>query len=423
VGPDLTLFTDAGPATALVAECWRLVDGGASVDDVLGAIVHEGLRAVGAFVLASPDRVLVRGAVTVELVGPDGTRQPLDPVTTPTWHEPTIDAGVAALVLSTADLPADRPQLPLSHGVALASEVTVVRDPEATTAPPVRTAPEPAVPAPSDPAPDPAPRGPAPASTAPQQVRVTEQSRTNSQYDDLFAMSRVPDVSPAPVSREPAPVVEAPVPREIPLPAPPPAPVEPSYAPPPATGFMGHLPWAPEGRGTPWAATPVPARQSDLGVTLHRPRRTPAGGVRVSAVRCPDGHLNPAAASVCRVCRAAVADQEPFETARPRLGVLLLSTDPEPVALDRSVVLGRAPSASGDADRIALHRPDISGNHLEVRLSGWQVLAVDLGSTNGTVVTTSDGRTTDLSPHVPLELHHGADVALSEEIRFRFEVT
>jgi pSer/pThr/pTyr-binding forkhead associated (FHA) protein len=103
--------------------------------------------------------------------------------------------------------------------------------------------------------------------------------------------------------------------------------------------------------------------------------------------------------------------------------VLLLSTDPEPVALDRSVVLGRAPSAQGDVDRIALHRPDISGNHLEVRLSGWQVLVVDLGSTNGTLVTTPDGCSSELAPHVPVEIHHGTEVVLSEEIRFRFEVT
>jgi pSer/pThr/pTyr-binding forkhead associated (FHA) protein len=123
------------------------------------------------------------------------------------------------------------------------------------------------------------------------------------------------------------------------------------------------------------------------------------------------------------VCRQSVTDREPVEVNRPRLGVLRLSTDPEPVALERGVVLGREPTAQADVDRIALRQPDISANHVEVRLEGWRVLLVDLGSTNGTVVTGPDGGSTELTPHVPVELHHGTEVALSDEISFRFEVT
>lgn len=122
------------------------------------------------------------------------------------------------------------------------------------------------------------------------------------------------------------------------------------------------------------------------------------------------------------MCRAPVTDREAVEVNRPRLGVLRLSTDPEPIGLERGVVLGREPAGQVDVDRIALRRPDISANHVEVRIAGWQVLVVDLGSRNGTVVVRPDGGTVELTPHVPVELCHGTEVVLSDEISFRFEV-
>lgn len=83
-GRELTFLTEASPDSALVDACWQLLDGDGGVDDVLGLIVHEGLRAVGSFALASRDRLLVRGPVDVELVGPDGDCRKLEPTPTPT---------------------------------------------------------------------------------------------------------------------------------------------------------------------------------------------------------------------------------------------------------------------------------------------------------------------------------------------------
>ncbi|GAB1510987.1 FHA domain-containing protein [Actinophytocola sp. KF-1] len=409
-GRELTLFTDAAPDTAVVRECWRLVAGGATVDDVLGAIVHEGLRAIGAFVLASGDRALVRGDVALARRDGAGEWQATERVPTPTWHETAFDA--PAMRMATPGADDDAPVLPLSHGIALASTVVVGRDEvvagaaqkDAAAAEAPASTPDPVVP----------PR------VAPRPVIAVapagEGNGESRQYDELFTPSVAPAAVPAGVE---ATARLTPGPRLAPPPEQPPPRVPPP-APTPA-GFIDHLPWAPVGRAG--DAPPPPVTQTEPGATLQRPPRATGRGVRVQAVRCPAGHPNPLTAERCRVCRAPVTDREAAEVTRPRLGVLRLSTDPEPIVLERGVVFGREPAGQADVDRIALRRPDISANHVEVRLAGWQVLVVDLGSRNGTVVIGPDGGTAELTPHVPVELRHGTEVVLSDEISFRFEVT
>jgi hypothetical protein len=438
-GPELTLFTDASPDTAVVRACWRLVDGGATVDDVLAVIVHEGLRAIGSFVLASRDRVLVRGDVAVVRVDEAGEwradERPSTP--TPTWHETVFDAPAIRVAMPGAD--ADAPVLPLPHGIALAATVVIGQD-EAVVDKEVveKEAVEKAVVevAAVEVAPVSAVDEPPPViAVAKNESRTPvmppgERNGESRHYDELFTPSMMPGSAPAPAveatvrlpGRIPAPPRPTP-PSDQPqphTPPPPPSPPPPLPAPTPV-GFIDHLPWAPPGYAE--TATPPPVTRTEPGATLQRPPRVTGRGVRVHAVRCPAGHLNPVTAQRCRVCRALVTDREAVEVNRPRPGVLRLSTDPEPIALDRGVVLGREPTTQADVDRIALRRPDISANHVEVRLAGWQVLVVDLGSKNGTVVTGPDGASTGLTPHVPVELHHGAVVALSDEISFRFEVT
>jgi len=419
VGRDLTFFVESSSDSALVGACWQLLDGEGGVDDVLGLIVHEGLRAVGAFALASRDRLLVRGSVSVELVGSEGECRKLEPTATPTWHEPAIGPDVAAVRLSSSGAAADVPTLPLSHGIALASVVTVVRAVGKVSAPTMpcvdRAAPN------AEPPPAPAPKPPAVMVSPPDRVNTSEPGEASQLFDELFAPSRVIGTTPVEEATTRLKNLPSVTPRSQPVPRP--VSPEPSYAGPPPTGVIDHLPWAPVGRGPVRDVPQPPRRQPDSGMTIRRPRGTSGRGATVSAVRCPVGHLNPSGTTNCRVCRAIVTDREAFETQRPRLGVLLLSTDADPIPLDRGIVLGRAPSAEGDLDRIALQRPDISSNHVEVRIEGWRVLVVDLGSTNGTAVVTPDGRLSDLAPHTPVELHHGSEVVLSDEIRFRFEVT
>ena len=66
---------------------------------------------------------------------------------------------------------------------------------------------------------------------------------------------------------------------------------------------------------------------------------------------------------------------------------------------------------------------DVSRTHVEVRLEGWQVLAVDKGSTNGTTVTIPGHGTQRLRPDLPFPLPVGAVLSLADEVSISFEVT
>ena len=156
----------------------------------------------------------------------------------------------------------------------------------------------------------------------------------------------------------------------------------------------------------------------------------PTGGLvtpRVLSVRCPAGHLTPAYADVCRVCRRAVGVQEVLETPRPVLGRLVLPRG-DTVLLERGAVLGRAPYVppdwAGDAPHlVAVPDPDqdVSAQHLTVVLDLWDVLVRDLGSTNGTRLLGADGSVTRLRPHQPVPLRPGGAVVLADVVTVRFE--
>jgi FHA domain len=171
-----------------------------------------------------------------------------------------------------------------------------------------------------------------------------------------------------------------------------------------------------------------------ITATIHqtsRPDRTagsPIGRPLVSAVKCPAGHPNPPRAERCRVCPRHVPPQQETQIERPVLGVLRLSTG-EDILLDRDVLLGREPrSARETADKpheLRLPSPgkDISRNHLEVRLLGWRVVAIDLGSTNGTTVRPPDGPAESLPPGGTRVIEPGTEVSLAGVVSFIFEAT
>ncbi len=96
--------------------------------------------------------------------------------------------------------------------------------------------------------------------------------------------------------------------------------------------------------------------------------------------------------------------------------------------MDRAVLVGRAP----DPDRSNFKAPrlmsvlsprhDISRTHVEVAPEGWQVMATDLNSTNGTVLIRPGGyERQQLAPgeHVPvqpgsvLELGDGVSITVA----------
>ncbi len=149
-------------------------------------------------------------------------------------------------------------------------------------------------------------------------------------------------------------------------------------------------------------------------------------GLLVPAVVCTSQHLSPPQNEHCRVCAAPLAAQEPVMCTRPELGALHFSTGLV-VPVDRPVIIGRAPSVNRvqweDIPRpVRLDDPDVSRNHLEVRLEGWHVLAVDLKSANGTIVTIPGRAPRRLVPGEPFLLAAGTEISLSDEMSFRYRV-
>lgn len=195
--------------------------------------------------------------------------------------------------------------------------------------------------------------------------------------------------------------------------------------------------WVPRADDTqPFVAT-LDARMGEAATSTARVRRpaprapspdVEADGPRVLATVCPEGHLTPAYAGLCRVCRRAVGPQAVFETTRPVLGRLLLPQGGT-VTLDRGAVLGRAPHVPtgwvGVQPRlITLPDPDqdVSAQHLSVVLDLWDVLVCDLGSTNGTALVDRAGRVTQLRAYEPAPLRAGGVIVLGDVVTLAYEV-
>ena len=155
----------------------------------------------------------------------------------------------------------------------------------------------------------------------------------------------------------------------------------------------------------------------------------PQAGPLVLAVLCPAGHTSPPHAGACRVCERPIPPQQPFQSPRPPLGTLRLSTG-DVVTLDRGVLLGRSPKLNADLPpgerphlvRVPSPENDISRNHVEVVLEGWHVLVRDLGSTNGTTVALPGQPPVRLRPSDSQVVEPGTVVTLADEVTLTYEV-
>jgi hypothetical protein len=169
--------------------------------------------------------------------------------------------------------------------------------------------------------------------------------------------------------------------------------------------------------------------RANLGKRKSILRSTVApSGPTVHGVWCEAGHPNPTTAAVCRSCELPLDQVNAVSMPRPVLGTLRFSNGVE-VELDRSVIIGRSPKAERVSAReiprlVALPSPDkdISRNHLEVKLDGWHVIVVDLGSTNGTVVTLPGQSPERLRSSVEQPISPGTVVTIAEEITFVYEL-
>ena len=155
------------------------------------------------------------------------------------------------------------------------------------------------------------------------------------------------------------------------------------------------------------------------------PVPVPAG--QVLASRCGAGHVNPPHAEVCRACGGPV-DPGVVAVERVELGRFVFSSG-QVVTVAGPLLIGRSPRMSGPISgalpelvSVPSAQQDISRTHVEVRIKGWQMLVVDKGSTNGTMVLL-DGRPPQrLRPGEPFPLPLGGRVSLADEVDFVYEV-
>jgi FHA domain-containing protein len=316
------------------------------------------------------------------------------------------------------------------------------------------------------------PVDPAPADNNPDMFGLLRENPAQTRNNpDMSEKVQEPEPGPAP---KPAPAPEAgPAPQPEPEPAPEPATVEvhapsriPAVEPPPdgGTDLIAAVPWR-----QPTADPPTGQRQPDTEAENRKsrtlgeeepppenPHRDPGDtdatvdraallsaataatapntappptGPTVLAVLCTRGHLNPPTSPTCRICGREVPEQQAYETPRPPLGILRLSTG-DVVRLDRGGIMGRAPQGPPGLPpdlqphvvRIASPQCDLSRNHVQVVVEGWQVILRDLDTTNGTTVTPPQSTTTRLRAGDPFVLEPGAVVSMADEVSFTYEV-
>ena len=151
-----------------------------------------------------------------------------------------------------------------------------------------------------------------------------------------------------------------------------------------------------ENADTALMVTPPPPMSAGLATSPSSPPAELSQDSLIMAVVCQDGHASPQNATTCRICGSPIAPQGPRLIPRPVLAVVR-APDGTTVAVDRAVLVGRAPSShlsSARAPRLmTVPSPghDISRTHVEIAPEGWQITVTDLNSTNGTVLVRPGG--------------------------------
>jgi hypothetical protein len=156
---------------------------------------------------------------------------------------------------------------------------------------------------------------------------------------------------------------------------------------------------------------------------------TPGGDAAVvEGILCKNDHFNDPNAPYCAVCGISMvqATHIPRPGPRPPLGVLVLD-DGATFRLDAGYVVGREPERDPDvatgrsrALRIADPEGVVSRVHARIDLNGWDVHVVDLGSANGTHVSSGDQPWTRIPPRTPVKITPGTRVLFGRR-GFRYE--
>ncbi|MEL6985662.1 MAG: FHA domain-containing protein, partial [Actinomycetota bacterium] len=139
---------------------------------------------------------------------------------------------------------------------------------------------------------------------------------------------------------------------------------------------------------------------------------------QVLGIRCSRDHFNNPNAGYCQVCGISMIHLthrlEPGP--RPTLGFVVFA-DGATYAVDRPYLIGRKPQPGPNSGLTALATQDqtqsVSREHAELRLDGWDVHYVDLGSTNGSFVWSPTSQAwMPLRSNEPLTLTSGTTVSV-----------
>jgi hypothetical protein len=174
------------------------------------------------------------------------------------------------------------------------------------------------------------------------------------------------------------------------------------------------------------ARSPLPIGSASREISW--PRRAPgyraapqaAAAVRVAGIVCHCGEFNSPDSGECRACDAPLDRGRPRETRlRPPLGILI-TDDGRVFTVTDDVVIGREPGQAPDvkagrARPLVLRDAEQSTSrvHAQIRLSGWSIDVVDLGSANGTFLS----RSGSAGPWVPILREPGTPLAPGDRLR------
>lgn len=172
---------------------------------------------------------------------------------------------------------------------------------------------------------------------------------------------------------------------------------------------------------------PEPAVEADDGDPVVPEAAPVPSGPMIDAVFCPAGHPSRPGDPSCITCDAPIEDPTVHRIARPPIALLFWDSGLE-MPLDGPVLIGRNPGPGeeidGEAARpVRIADPDavLSREHLEVRPNGWDVVLIDRGSRNFTVLERPDGEPERLEANVPVRAPMGAEVVLAESAVFRID--
>ena len=181
---------------------------------------------------------------------------------------------------------------------------------------------------------------------------------------------------------------------------------------------------APHSVTGPGSAGPAAPQSGSPSAAASSSGNRPGNAVMIPALICPQGHANSPEHSQCRICAAPLGGQT-FTVPRPTLGIVDISTG-ETITLNRSAIIGRRPRASrvsgNDVPQLVTvpsPQQDISRSHLELQLEGWHIVALDLGTTNGTTLHREGMEPLRLRPSEGVVLRRGDQLDLGDGVRLR----